>query len=138
MWTQKSDYNNFRLLCKLFLDSFLSFLVALTLYQIREVLSKGRRNCLLWPHMTEDNPQYYLIIPRYIALSKEGLAVCRYKAHVMGTQWHNGSSFFSDVSDRTCTILVHLTPDCREETLDIASRVPSKDVFEELAIHCCQ
>ena len=42
--------------------------------------------------------------------------------------------------DRTLewAILVHLTPDCQKETLDVASRVISKGVVEKLAIHCCQ
>ena len=42
--------------------------------------------------------------------------------------------------DRTLTrtILIHLTPGCWEETLDIDSRVLLKDIVEKLAIHCCQ
>ena len=34
--------------------------------------------------------------------------------------------------------MVHLTPGCREETLDIASRVILKVIVEKLAIHCYQ
>ena len=46
----------------------------------------------------------------------------------------------SDVRDRTLSriILVHLTPGCRKETLDVASRVLLKGIVEKLAIHCCQ
>ena len=48
----------------------------------------------------------------------------------------------SDVSTETetltQTILVHLTPGCQEETLDIASRVLLKGIVEKLVVHCCQ
>ena len=63
-------------------------------------------------------------------------------SHVWTGQAEMSKIVMSDVSKETetltQTILVHLTPGCREETLDIASRVLLKGFFEKLAIRCCQ